>query len=94
MRLGHFARLFGLVGIAVTCFVRPQPVSAATIISTVPAWDGINSFGDFGKSGFSGWGQSFTVPADAHLDTFTFYLKSHDLQDTPVTYSMHLYPFH
>jgi hypothetical protein len=57
-------------------------------------WDGTSTFGDFGASGFSGWGQSFKVPAtDTHLDTFTFRLQSAISQNQPVTYSMHLYPF-
>lgn len=81
-----------IVAVVVGVLVGAQ--ARAATIDTAAGWNGTTDFGDFGKSGFSGWGQSFKVPAtDTHLDTFTFHLRSHPLQNEEVTYSMHLYPF-
>lgn len=50
--------------------------AAPVVVSTLSSWDGTTSIGDFGSSGFSGWGQFLRAPTGTNrmLD-FTFLLS-------------------
>ncbi len=50
--------------------------AAPVVVSTLSSWDGSTNIGDFGSSGFSGWGQFLRAPTGTNrmLD-FTFLLS-------------------
>lgn len=70
-------------------------LAAPIVVSTLSSWDGSSSIGDFGSSGFSGWGQFLVAPTGSNrmLD-FTFLLsdalKGSNTNAIPVTFTAHL----
>ena len=59
------------------------------------SWDGSSSIGDFGSSGFSGWGQFLVAPTGSNrLLDFTFLLsdalKGSNTNAVPVEFTAHL----
>lgn len=68
------SRLLAIRLVTAILTLEVAPVVAAPItISTVPAWDGTSSIGDFGSAGFSAWGQFVTAPTGTNrLLDFTF----------------------
>ncbi|MFO1319513.1 MAG: PEP-CTERM sorting domain-containing protein [Burkholderiales bacterium] len=71
MKLSH-ALVAPVLAACLTMDMTPATATPVTI-STLPAWDGTSSIGDFGSAGFSAWGQFVTAPTgtDRLLD-FTF----------------------
>jgi hypothetical protein len=49
--------------------------SQAAVISTVPAWDGVDWNGSFGERNSATIGQTFTLSTQATVESFTFYLN-------------------
>lgn len=70
-------------------------LAAPIVVSTLSSWDGSSSIGDFGSSGFSGWGQFLVAPTGSNrLLDFTFLLsdalKGSNTNPVPVTFTAHL----
>ena len=70
-------------------------LAAPIVVSTLSSWDGSSSIGDFGASGFSGWGQFLVAPTGSNrLLDFTFLLsdalKGSNTNPVPVTFTAHL----
>ena len=79
----------------VTTVAAPVGHAASVTVSNFAGWNGATDIGDFGASGFSAWGQFFTVPAGMNrLDSFTFYLadalNGSNTQPVPVKFQAHL----
>jgi len=80
-----------LLGVAGSAPAQAAPI----VVSTLSSWDGSSSIGDFGSSGFSGWGQFLVAPTGSNrmLD-FTFLLsdalKGSNTNPVPVTFTAHL----
>lgn len=79
------------LALAAACPATAAPIS----ISTIPSWDGSNSFGDFGASGFSAWAQEIKAPAAAaKLVDFTFIvsdaLQGGGTTPVPVEFTAHV----
>jgi hypothetical protein len=70
-------------------------LAAPIVVSTLSSWDGSSSIGDFGSSGFSGWGQFLVAPTGSNrMHDFTFLLsdalKGSNTNAIPVTFTAHL----
>lgn len=79
----------------VTAVAAPVGHAASVTVSNFAGWNGTTDIGDFGASGFSAWGQFFTVPTGMNrLDSFTFYLadalNGSNTQPVAVRFQAHL----
>ncbi len=90
----------GLLAILLLAFggLTRGAVAAPVVVSTLSSWNGTASIGDFGASGFSGWGQFLKAPTGTNrmLD-FTFVLSDalngSNTTQVPVEFQAHLVPY-
>lgn len=61
-----------LLGVAVLCGGVAPGISAGTVLTTLPDWDGFNYAQSWGVDGSSTYGQTFYAPSDNVLTSFTF----------------------
>src|SRR4051812_3374461 len=84
-------RVAVVAAVAAAVSLLSSLASAAPVtFDTTTAWDHDTSIGTFGEGNLATFGQTFTTGNSNILQDFTFYLRSDNSSDAPVTFAAYL----